>query len=82
MDDKIFPKISVYPNPTFEKLYFEFTDNYIKKLIITDITGKQLIEKKQIKQNETISLSGFENGIYIIKIQTDEEIFTIKIIKR
>ncbi|MCD4794325.1 MAG: T9SS type A sorting domain-containing protein [Bacteroidales bacterium] len=53
----------------------------IQKLIISDITGKQLFEKITIKQNETIDLSNFENGIYIISIQTDKEIFTTKIVK-
>ena len=73
--------ISIYPNPTNGIVNFDFTDNSTQKLSISDITGKQVIEKTEIKQNEQIDLSGFESGIYIISIQTDNEIFTTKIIK-
>ncbi len=48
---------------------------------ITDITGKVLIEKSNLQQNEELDLSGFANGIYIILIQTEDNVFTSKIIK-
>ena len=49
--------------------------------MVSDLTGKQIIEKVDIQQNETINLSSFKRGIYIIKIQTDNKIFTTKIMK-
>jgi hypothetical protein len=72
---------SIYPNPTAGIIYFEFAINNIKKLTISDITGKQIIVKTEVQQNEQNDLSSFESGIYIISIQTDNEIFTYKIIK-
>ncbi|MEA2043298.1 MAG: T9SS type A sorting domain-containing protein [Bacteroidota bacterium] len=71
----------IYPNPTSGILNFEFANTNIQKLTISDITGKQIIEKENIQQNETIDLSSFVNGIYIIKTQTDKEILTTKIVK-
>ena len=73
--------ITVFPNPTTSVINFKFARNNIQKLIITDITGKQIIEKTEIQQNETIDLSSFESGIYIIKIQMDKQTFTTKIVK-
>lgn len=73
--------ISIYPNPTNGELNFEFTNNDIQKLTISDITGKRIIEKSEIQKNETIDLYGFESGIYIICIQTNKEKFTTKIVK-
>ncbi len=70
-----------YPNPTSEIIYFDFTDNKIELIKIFDLTGKTIIKKTEIQQNETIDLSGFESGIYLISIQTDKEIFTTKIVK-
>ena len=72
---------SIFPNPTSGMLHLEFADNNIQKIVISDIAGKQLIEKSEIQQNETIDLSGFENGIYILSIQTDKEMFSTKIVK-
>ena len=73
--------ISIYPNPTNGNVNFEFANNNIQKITISDMTGKTIVEKDNIQQNEMIDLSSFENGIYIIKIQTDNEIFTTKIVK-
>ena len=73
--------ILTYPNPTNGIINFEFADNKIHQITISEITGKTIIEKVNIQQNEMIDLSNFESGIYIIKIQTDKEIFTTKIVK-
>ena len=73
--------ILIYPNPTNGILNFDFTDNNVQQIKISDLTGKTIIEKTEINQNEMIDLSSFESGIYIIKIQTDNEIFTTKIVK-
>ena len=56
--------------------------NNIQKLSICDITAKTIFEQTEIQQNETIDLSNFENGIYIINIQTDKEIYRAKVLKK
>jgi len=70
----------IYPNPTNGILKLEGEN--ITSVSITDLAGKKLFEKTQIQQKETIDLSEFEMGIYIISIQKDKEIFTTKIIKK
>lgn len=75
-------KISIFPNPTNGKINFEFADNNILEINISDISGKTIIEKNNIQQNETIDLSSYNSGIYIIKIRTNDEIFTTKIVKK
>ena len=77
--------ISIYPNPVTGKFAINFSkvQNFGKlKFQIKDITGKILIEKTEIQQNEKIDLSSFESGIYIISINTDNEVFNSKIIKK
>ncbi|MCD4794849.1 MAG: T9SS type A sorting domain-containing protein [Bacteroidales bacterium] len=73
--------VLIYPNPTNGRINFEFANNNIKQIIISDLSGKVLIEKTEIRQNEIINISSFETGIYIIRIQTDKEIYTTKIVK-
>jgi len=73
--------ILLYPNPTNAIIYFEFGVDNIQNITISDITGKQLFEKSVIQQNEQIDLSSFESGIYIVKIQSVNEILTTKIVK-
>jgi len=77
--------LKIFPNPTNGKIKFEFADNNPvrtgQQIKVTDLTGKTIIEKQEIQQNESIDLSGFGSGIYIISIETDKEIFTTKIVK-
>ena len=73
--------ILIYPNPTSEKINFEFANYNIQKLIISDMSGKTLIEKTEIKTKETIDLSSLKNGFYIINIHTDNDVISTKIIK-
>lgn len=73
---------SIYPNPTNSILNFDFAESNIQKLTISDITGKILIKKTTVKQTEAIDISSFNNGIFIVSIQTDNKIFSSKIIKQ
>ncbi len=73
--------IFVFPNPTNGKLNIDFTDNNIKKIVIADITGKQIFEVNKVQKNNAFDLSACENGIYFISVQTNKETFSIKIIK-
>jgi len=75
-------EISIYPNPTNGIVNFNFSDNNIQKYIVYDITGKPVIEKLEVQQNEINNFSNFQNGIYIISIQTRKGIFTTKIVKK
>ncbi len=77
--------ISIYPNPTSGKFNLTVSNELVsvKNIEITDITGKIIINYQFAIDNSQfdINLSDFESGIYLIKIQTDKEVFTTKIIK-
>jgi len=73
--------ISIYPNPTSGIIYFDFAENNIQKIIISDVTGKVISEKLVSQQQDDIDLSNHSNGIYIIEIYTDNNVFSSKIIK-
>ncbi len=73
--------VNIYPNPTTGKIYLDFAENHINQIVVTDITGKQIFNKTEVKQKEMIDLSNFKIGIYIIIIQSDNEIITSKILR-
>lgn len=74
-------EILCYPNPTMGKLNIVLSEKIIKNVKVLDLTGKVIIAKTTMEQNELIDLSGYKSGIYIISIQIENEIFTEKIIK-
>jgi hypothetical protein len=74
--------IIIHPNPAKEIINIEFPENiYIQKITLSDITGKTIIEKNKIQPHETIDLSTFNNGIYLIYIETNKGSYAEKIIK-
>jgi hypothetical protein len=75
--------ISISPNPTKGVINFDFAENNIRKITISDITGKMIyVNQYSISNNQlSVNLLNFESGIYIVSIQTDKEIFTTKIVK-
>jgi Flp pilus assembly pilin Flp len=77
-------EISIYPNPTSGKLTIDNGQLTIKNIEITDITGKTIINYQLSIDNYQfeIDLSGYESGIYLIKILNDKEVFTTKLIKK
>ncbi len=74
--------ITVYPNPTKDMISLTFSDYQIKQLSITDIMGKEVFVKTNVQEKEKVDLSGFSNGIYIIKATTvNNEVLTTRIVK-
>ncbi|MCC6722676.1 MAG: T9SS-dependent M36 family metallopeptidase [Bacteroidia bacterium] len=71
---------SILPNPFNEKLSIKSAKtNY--NVIITEITGRQIINIKNLKNDYTINTSEFSAGTYILKIFTDKGIENFKLIK-
>jgi hypothetical protein len=63
-----FPKI--FPNPTFGKLHILFSSVFNGKIMLSDNTGKIVLEKKIFSKECSIDLSDLNNGIYFIKTGT------------
>ena len=72
----------IYPNPTQSLVNFKYLkngSNYRVKII--DYLGKQLMDKT-INATDNLDLSSVSNGIYFIKISTDNQSKIIKLIKK
>lgn len=66
LNDNTINKISIYPNPTTDKLYFKssLTENF--KVTVFDILGKKVIEDS-VNTNKALDVSQLYSGIYILK---------------
>lgn len=68
----------VYPNPTKGEITINL--NSANSIIyIVDINGKTIKTLRVQKSQTVIDLSEFENGIYFIKVKTENDIITKKI---
>jgi len=72
--------INVYPNPTKGIVNLDFSNNEVQNIRITDISGKLIFEKSVVLLNETLDLSMNPAGVYFVTIQTNDKVFTSKIV--
>ena len=66
------------PNPTngiFEISLSGYTN--IEQLNVYDISGKIIISSTPFSSRTSIDLSGFEAGIYVVKVRTSKGLNTI-----
>ncbi len=76
--------ISVYPNPTYDRLQIRFGDELVKQISIElrDLTGKIVFSNTYFSRLEvSLSLADFASGIYLMKIECDGKQYREKINK-
>lgn len=69
---------TLYPNPVKDELTIDVEKENIKQIYIFDSFGKKVLET----ENQLIKLNNFPNGIYLVVIKTDNQIYSKKIIKQ
>lgn len=77
--------IHIYPNPVVDKLIIETNDSYSgtsKILTIYNLQGKLLVKKILQGKSESVSLSNYPNGLYIINIESGSGRKVFKILKQ
>ncbi len=73
--------ISIFPNPNKGVLRIESENCTIKEVIISDFNGRIVFRKYGSYQREDLNISHLMDGIYILTVHTDKEIFNRRIVK-
>ncbi len=73
--------ISIYPNPTNGKVQVCLDSNIVQSLMISDISGKTILEKSPLGQNEEIDLSNYNRGVFLFYFYTNRNVIIKKLIK-
>jgi M6 family metalloprotease-like protein len=74
----------IYPNPTTGELRIENGEWRMEKVEIFDVMGKSIVIPNGAQRNEesnTINISFLANGVYFLKIQTEQGTIVKKVIK-
>ncbi len=76
-------QVNVLPNPSSGIFHVKATEGLtIESFFVMDVNGKVIISKEEGLNNETtVDLSWYENGIYILTIQTSKGKISKKLIK-
>jgi aryl-phospho-beta-D-glucosidase BglC (GH1 family) len=85
VDKKKQKALNVYPNPADKRLFLELPDNAFtphSTLSIKNVTGQplKLIRNLTPEKSQDIFVGDLASGLYIIQLDTDQEIWTSKFI--
>lgn len=78
LDDELH-ELKIYPNPVSDDLYIEFRSPYQAQAILTDLLGR-VISTKTFRNSTSISMSGLQIGIYLLKVGTGTKEIVRKIV--
>lgn len=75
-------KLSVYPNPVKNSLQF-LADQLTEQshLLVQDLNGRTLFSHSNIGSSFQLNTSSWPSGVYILRVQTEEEIYVGKVVK-
>jgi hypothetical protein len=76
-------QVKVYPNPTTEAIFITHPTEQFFEVIITDVSGKQILQTPHQRQ-QPLSVQSFTSGTYFITVTTrdSKQTNTYKIIKQ
>jgi hypothetical protein len=75
-------EMTVYPNPTSGNFNIELNNGLNKSIQITDVNGKIVLSTSSLEDKININLNHLTNGVYFVKIQCNNSIEIIKVIKQ
>jgi hypothetical protein len=76
-------EISVYPNPTRNICYIALPSDFSEGIYtIYNMAGNSIVSKNISSNTEKVDLSNYPNGIYFVKVQSNGNNSTFKVIKK
>jgi hypothetical protein len=74
--------LSIYPNPSNGNFTIELNNGKTKQILITDNTGKMIKTMSTKDDVINVSLDQFANGIYHVKVESNNATKVVKISKQ
>lgn len=71
----------IYPSPTQGLVHVEL-NRMADELKVMDITGKTIIRKTNVGNEDSLDLSEYQSGIYLIQLKIGKEVRFFKILKK
>jgi hypothetical protein len=78
----ILSNLNVFPNPTSGEFSIETTNTLTKSIEVIDITGKVVYTTASDSDVVKFNLKDIANGVYYVKIQSNNSVEVVKVVKQ
>jgi hypothetical protein len=72
----------VYPNPNTGSFTIELNNGSVKTIEVMDLTGRIILTNTLSNDKADFNISGLSNGIYYVRVQSNNSVEVIKIVKQ
>ena len=72
--------VQVYPNPVSDVLYVK-AKNTLSIIEVYNLLGQKLLSVEPNALTENIDMSGFDSGLYLVRVAIGNQIQTYKVLK-
>jgi cephalosporin-C deacetylase-like acetyl esterase len=76
-----YPEISVFPNPSMDVFRLRTKENQQLNISVYNLSGELLINKFSEGMSHVVDLNDYGDGVYILKVRTNDHNFSYKLIK-
>ena len=73
--------VKVYPNPTNGQIFIQSYSEETLQVAVYSVSGKIVHQQSEYSSEESIDISNYPDGVYIIRVHNNEEVVTRKILK-
>ena len=80
LEDNAIAKVKLYPNPASNSIQFANVQD--ATIVITDVTGKVVLQSAGVDENSIINVSHLNSGIYMVNIKNELMNETVKFVKK
>lgn len=80
LEDNAIAKVKLYPNPASNSIQFANVQD--ATIMITDVTGKVVLQSAGVDENSIINVSHLNSGIYLVNIKNELMNETVKFVKK
>jgi hypothetical protein len=75
-------EFQIYPNPSSGEFTVELKNGLNKTIEVTDLTGRVVLTNATSKDKVNINISHLSNGVYYVKVQSNNAVEVIKAVKQ
>ena len=74
--------IDIFPNPFNNTITVQINDLQASKVEVFNTLGQMVVSENRTENEMTLDLNHVENGLYIVKITSDNQVITKEIVKK